>query len=207
MQENITEYRRELKGRILVAATQLFFQYGIKKVRMDDIAKKLRISKRTLYEIYQSKEEVLIASLHRFHDENHARLEASLPKDASVMDVLTTVYRNQLEISANVNPVFYDDLNDYTVVKKYLKSTSLERTEKARKFFLKGVEQGYFLEDINDDLVSEIASYINESVAKCHLYHRYPTEDIFRHMMILFIRGFCTVKGVEEIDKILMDKG
>lgn len=44
-------YRSDLKEKILEAATPMFYQHGIRKVKMDDIAKRLRISKRTVYEI------------------------------------------------------------------------------------------------------------------------------------------------------------
>ena len=47
-----TEYREQLKGRILQSAMHEFRTNGIKQVKMDDIARKLCISKRTLYEIY-----------------------------------------------------------------------------------------------------------------------------------------------------------
>lgn len=50
------EYRKEIKEKILQLATTMFFQHGIRKVKMDDIANHLKISKRTLYELYQNKE-------------------------------------------------------------------------------------------------------------------------------------------------------
>lgn len=50
---NETIYRKELKGKILKTAMEQFLLHGIKKIKMDDIAKILGISKRTLYEIYQ----------------------------------------------------------------------------------------------------------------------------------------------------------
>lgn len=50
------EYRKEIKEKILQLATTMFFQHGIRKVKMDDIANYLKISKRTLYELYQNKE-------------------------------------------------------------------------------------------------------------------------------------------------------
>jgi len=53
------DYKKEVKAKILQLATTMFFQYGIRKVKMDDIAARLKISKRTLYEIYQNKEENL----------------------------------------------------------------------------------------------------------------------------------------------------
>lgn len=49
------EYKKEVKAKILQLATTMFFQHGIRKVKMDDIATHLKISKRTLYEIYQNK--------------------------------------------------------------------------------------------------------------------------------------------------------
>ena len=53
------EYKKELKARVLSLASKMFFQYGIRKVKMNDIAAHLKISKRTLYEIYQNKEDLL----------------------------------------------------------------------------------------------------------------------------------------------------
>ena len=57
-----SEYRRELKKRILDCAVDKFFTLGIRAVKMDDIAKALGISKRTLYEIYSDKEQLLVDS-------------------------------------------------------------------------------------------------------------------------------------------------
>ena len=54
-----TEYREQLRGRILETAMKEFCARGIKQVKMDDIARKLGISKRTLYEIYANKETLL----------------------------------------------------------------------------------------------------------------------------------------------------
>ena len=51
-------YRSELRERILAIATQMFTTRGIRKVKMDDIANRLKISKRTLYEVYQNKEDL-----------------------------------------------------------------------------------------------------------------------------------------------------
>ena len=63
-QVSLSTYRQELKVRILQTAMREFKQKGIRDVRMDDIAGILGISKRTLYEIYENKEELLLAGLH-----------------------------------------------------------------------------------------------------------------------------------------------
>ena len=44
------------KERIIEQAMHMFVSQGIKSVRMDDIAQQLRVSKRTLYELFGDKE-------------------------------------------------------------------------------------------------------------------------------------------------------
>lgn len=48
----------------------MFYQHGIRKVKMDDIAKRLRISKRTVYEIYADKEDLLLEVLQHSDEAN-----------------------------------------------------------------------------------------------------------------------------------------
>lgn len=61
MQEikNISTYRQSLKDKILETSMKMFQEKGIRAVKMDDIANRLSISKRTLYEIYDDKERLL----------------------------------------------------------------------------------------------------------------------------------------------------
>ncbi|MGL4491426.1 MAG: TetR/AcrR family transcriptional regulator, partial [Tannerellaceae bacterium] len=49
----------ELRDRILDKAAELFFQEGVKSVTMTDVAKHLGISKRTLYEQFKDKDELV----------------------------------------------------------------------------------------------------------------------------------------------------
>ena len=57
MKENGT--KKEIYGLIVETAHELFIEHGIKDVKMDDIAAKLSISKRTIYELFNDKEELL----------------------------------------------------------------------------------------------------------------------------------------------------
>ena len=61
MQEKktITAYKKGLREVILKTAMKAFAEKGIRAVKMDDIAESLSISKRTMYEIYATKEELL----------------------------------------------------------------------------------------------------------------------------------------------------
>ena len=59
--------KRQVKEKVACVAAEAFMRKGIKNVKMDDIAATLSISKRTLYELYSDKEELLleVVKLHR----------------------------------------------------------------------------------------------------------------------------------------------
>ena len=58
------------RERIIEQAAKMFAEQGIKSIRMDDIAKALGVSKRTLYEMFEDKEELLYLSI-RFMQSRH----------------------------------------------------------------------------------------------------------------------------------------
>ena len=91
-----TAYRQNLKGVILNVAMQEFYSNGIRNVKMDDIARKLQISKRTLYEIYGNKEELLLEGLTRDEAEFESQLqEFTQSKKRNVMEVVMKFFQMQ----------------------------------------------------------------------------------------------------------------
>ena len=65
----INEYRQELKKKIIDYAMPEFYQRGIKAVKMDEISQGLHVSKRTVYEIFGDKEELLLAGMRQQREE------------------------------------------------------------------------------------------------------------------------------------------
>ena len=65
--KNISTYRENLKDRILSTAMADFAARGIRAVKMDDIANALSISKRTLYEVYENKEDLLFEGIKKYN--------------------------------------------------------------------------------------------------------------------------------------------
>lgn len=83
-------HRLELRHRILRAAMPMFKEKGIKAVRMDDIAQSLAMSKRTLYEIYADKEELLLECIKLDTDEFVKRLQDYALSAENELDVVVT---------------------------------------------------------------------------------------------------------------------
>ena len=66
--KTITDYKKGLREVILNTAMKAFAEKGIRAVKMDDIAESLTISKRTMYELYATKEELLYEGVKTYRE-------------------------------------------------------------------------------------------------------------------------------------------
>lgn len=199
-----TEYREALREQILKVATREFTTIGVKSVKMDDIARKLKISKRTLYEIYDNKEQLLLESVARRIHEFDATLERfDSSGEKQVIDILLEFYRLQMEELRDMNPVYYEDLHKYPRVMSFLEQVNKEHNAHSKDFFKRGVQEGYFRNDFNYELISLLGNNVMQNVMESKLYNTYSLQDIFRNVVMLFIRGLCTAKGIQELDRQL----
>ena len=199
-----TEHREALREQILKVATREFTTIGVKSVKMDDIARKLKISKRTLYEIYDNKEQLLLESVARRIHEFDATLERfDSSGEKQVIDIILEFYRLQMEELRDMNPVYYEDLHNYPRVMSFLEQVNKEHKAHSKDFFKRGVLEGYFRNDFNYELISLLGNNVMQNVMESKLYNTYSLQDIFRNVVMLFIRGLCTAKGIQELDRQL----
>ena len=185
-------------------ATREFTTIGVKSVKMDDIARKLKISKRTLYEIYDNKEQLLLESVARRIHEFDATLERfDSSGEKQVIDIILEFYRLQMEELRDMNPVYYEDLHKYPRVMSFLEQVNKEHKAHSKDFFKRGVLEGYFRNEFNYELISLLGNNVMQNVMESKLYNTYSLQDIFRNVVMLFIRGLCTAKGILELDRQL----
>lgn len=193
-----------MKERILDLSLHEFKAKGIKAVKMDDIARMLSISKRTLYEIYSNKEQLLQAGVEYQSELFDARIRKySMEHEHNVMDVIVEFYRIQMQYNADVNPLFFSELHKYPGVIAFLADKHSEREQKSQEFFQRGIEEGYFRADINYEIVMFVGKSIMRDVMEGQLYRKYPMKEILHNILFVFIRGFCTHKGIEIVDSLI----
>ena len=65
----------KLEQKIIADSEALFMKYGIKSVSMDDIAKRLGISKKTIYQHFSTKKDLLIRVLQRHTAQEQCEIE------------------------------------------------------------------------------------------------------------------------------------
>ncbi|SFG10190.1 TetR/AcrR family transcriptional regulator [Prevotella sp. KH2C16] len=200
----VTAYRQELKGRILKESIKEFKKNGIKQVKMDDIANNLSISKRTLYEIYPNKEELLLEGLRAEHEERNLEFMRFMAMgNRSVIDVFVQFFKMEMRSFATVSPLYFSDIHKFPNAVSYLSELHEESQSKSKEFLQKGVEEGFFREDVNFEIVSRMGQATMQHVMQIQLYKQYSLQHIFRNVILLLIRGICTQRGVKVVDEML----
>ena len=195
-----TSYRKALKSRILETAIRAFAARGIRAVKMDDVAQMLGISKRTLYEIYEDKETLLYQGIMKY-DHEKKELMRQYAASHNVMDVILHAYRLKVEEMQQVCTQFFLDIQKYPRVVEYIKKDRENTSIYFREFLLRGVKEGYFREDVNYDLLPYLFDAVGRYLADMQLLEKYDFKELFRALLLVPLRGFCTQKGLQVLDK------
>ncbi len=200
-----TPYKLELRTKILDVAMNQFKQKGIRNVRMDDIATMLGISKRTLYEIYNNKEQLLYEGVVRDEEMRSALIHEFSRTAENEMEIIVEVLKMKLRELGQINPLFFSELHKYETVVEYLRQTHLKSNQESLSFFLHGVEGGFFRKHVNYELILQMSNAVMNHVVEEKLYNRVSLQDIFVNYVNVIIRGLCTEKGLEILNAKLPD--
>ena len=198
---NMTAYRESLKQKILDTSMTLFKEKGIKAVRMDDIATAMAISKRTLYEIYSNKEDLLFECL-RNENETLTRKIAEYAMSAeNEMAVVAYFIKLRLRDLGSINPLFFTEMEKYGRILAFFKRNSEKQAARSQEFMRKGIEHGFFRDDLNYDIINRMGDAAMNYVMRTRLYEKYKLNEIFHTFVIVFLRGCCTEKGLKYLDE------
>ena len=205
MQETrkISQYKKNLRDKILEAAMRAFAQRGIRAVKMDDVASELSISKRTVYEIFNNKESLLFEGMKKYYAERQALAREETSQCENVMEIMVAIYRMKVEEFRQTNPLFFVDLVKYPKVSRFLNQQNQQMRKDLLKFMERGIYEGYFREDINYELAGRLFDALGKYVMVNQLYRQYSIDEIFQNLIFVSMRGLCTDKGVKALDCIV----
>ena len=193
-----------VKRRIIEEASELFAQTGVRSTTMDDIARHLGISKRTIYENFKDKEALLIACLEVFKEKNKKKIEKVFSEADNVVYAIMVWLQIGSEPTAQRQINIMTDIRKYypQVFKEHLTSINKEKYCNIEQVIHRGISEGVFRGELNPELISYIicrqdnGTTLNDSVLE-----KYSISEIFENMALTFLRGICTPKGIEIIEK------
>lgn len=197
----------EVRQRIIEGAGQLFIKEGIRRVTMDHIAKKLGVSKRTIYELFKDKTELLRACLQHIMQENDTRIEEVQSKASTVLEVVIGALVYGSKAIKEISPVYFEDLEvHYPLL--WQETINYKRDESYGDFQAlvnRGIEEGYFRQGINVKLVATIFIEQMNAMSRKEVFPPdvFPASEVFETLFLNFIRGISTMEGIKELEALL----
>lgn len=196
-----------MKEKILEKAADMFLNLGFKSVTMDDIAKDLGISKKTIYSHYPTKRELVEASTFFVLD----RVNETI---CSIIDANYDPIEETFTIKSMIHNILKNEKSSpsYQLQKYYPKifrQVSEKQFEVAKSCIVdnlkRGIEGGYYRNDIDIDLITRFYFSGNISLTNHELFpiHAYELSQLKDTFLEYHIRAIATEKGLKTLKNIL----
>jgi len=196
-----------MREKILFAASELFLNYGFKSVTMDDIADKLGISKKTIYQHFENKT-ILVK----------ATTMALFNQISQGIDHICALEKNPIEEFYDIKNLVMKHLKDekssplfqlqkyYPKIFSSLKKRQFELMQDCVKTNLeRGIAQKLFRKTLHIDFISRIyfSSIIAIKDKDLFPLEQFSINMLMEHYLEYHIRGICTSKGLDFLNQII----
>jgi len=195
----------EIRDRIIEGASQLFKMYGTRSVTMDSLASHIGISKRTIYENFQDKDEIFEGVLRLMTEKQKLLIKKILDDSDNAIEAVFRVIEMNRDHYMSMSPSFHEDM------KKYHNEVLMKKTDKSQipdyrnniEIIERGIKQKLFRKDINANIVNRCLYSLALSVMDGELYpfEEFTRQEVLKNGMINYLRGISTTEGIQLIDK------
>lgn len=190
---------QDSREKLLRGAEDLFMRYGMRSVSMDDIARNLGISKKTIYQHFADKDDV-VASVAKANMERHrVQFDKIAAESKNAVEEIVKISFCLKESLRMVNPSWLFDMqkyhqrawNDWQEYKQQFIRQNVIRSLK------QGIEEGYFRREMNTEI---IATMRLEQVQMAFDHIVFPREqydvvEVHAELFDHFVHGILTEKG------------
>lgn len=197
---------------ILNQAKALFLKHGVKTIGMDDIAQSLQISKKTIYQYFSSKEELIKHTIDYTYEKVFGEI-------SEIIGNCKSPIHEHFEIQKSVDNVLGLEIEKSAFMfqlKKYYPNMVVEFEKRHyydnRKIICKnlnaGIEKGLYRDDIDVDFVCTQffvgkKAFETDATFIENFMDNYSQTEFDRNYLEHHLRAICTTKGIKILEKLL----
>lgn len=195
----------EIKNKIISGALKMFTRYGIRSITMDMIAEQMGISKRTIYETFKDKDELLKCCIDSAIIEQKTITEEIKKNSGNIIEAMIKIVKHNITILNSVNPSFFNDIKKYY---SNLSEATVENNDKQNVNHIigllnRGIQENLFRNGINVEIVAKLFSEQFRLLSNHDIFpeENFSKAEIFENIVINFMRGIATEEGLLLIEK------
>jgi AcrR family transcriptional regulator len=188
---------------ILEKILSMFTRYGIRSITMDDIARELGISKKTLYHGFEDKNDLINRVIDYDIIMDRKFMEELNRTEVDAIQELFYVNERIHQDRSNYSPTFYYDLKKYypDTYKRWL-------NEKRENMFglivdnlLKGKQQGIYRQEIQEEIIGKLYMARMEMLSNLEVSDVLQTvsPQFMQEIFIYHLHGICNEKGLKTL--------
>lgn len=190
---------------LLEKSGELFKKYGIKNLTMDDLAKEMGMSKKTIYTFVEDKSELVKLTMQNYLEEERRQLEDILKPSKNSVDEMIQMISYFFNQVREFNPSALNDLQKYypetwEIYNEYRFHFMLNRVVENLE---KGVSQGVYRKDLNADIISKIYIAGIDILINQFLFpsKKYVFIDTYKEYLNYHLRGIVSPKGLKFLEQ------
>jgi AcrR family transcriptional regulator len=195
----------DVKTNILTGAGHLFLKHGLKSVSMDDIARALAISKKTIYKFFKNKDQLAVSHLKHFIEtqiNEIIHIESKSKDPIHNLILLTEYMKNTVCI---ICPAMIHDLQKYhpKAWKLYMNFKHTFLLQFICNALKEGMRMGYFRKDLNPRIIARTRLEQVEMGFNTEIFppHEFDSAEVQLQLFEHYIHGICTLKGHKLLNK------
>ena len=188
------------KQEIISGVARLYNKYGIKSITMDDVARELGISKKTLYAYFSDKSELVSDVVDSMIKEKTDLFALQKKGRENAVEELLFIFKYYLSIIKDFNPSLEFDLKKYypKVYKRVKERKRLGIIENTLANLKRGKKEGFFRPELNEDFISRLYLLRIESLPESDLFTQEEifSQKLFMEMFFYHLYGILSEKGL-----------
>lgn len=189
----------DIKDKILKGTEELFMKYGVRSISMDDIARHLSISKKTLYQYFADKEE-LVTMVSRSHLERSTKqyddLRIQSSNSIEELAMLSVCMKKDME---EINPTLLYDIQKFhpKAWSIWLDYKNKFVRESVVRNLKQGIEDGYIRPEIDPEIMAAVRIELVQIAFSQDVFprERFKLAEVQLQIFDHFVFGLVTEKG------------
>ncbi len=196
--------------RIREKARDLFMQFGLRSVSMDDIATGLGMSKKTIYQYYADKDELIVAVIHEEIQQTQTTCEKDRQQSSNAVHELFLAMEMVVEMFSAMNPSLLFDMQKYhpRAFLQFQKHKNDYVYGMIRENILRGIKEELFRPEIHVDIMSRyrLETMMLPFHPDFHSKLKFNLAEVEEEFMVHFLFGMASPKGYKLIQKYQQER-